>query len=162
MFSACREFPYAASAINAVRCSRQQLYALRDHLGLARNVSCRPPSRRDNRAMVDALKHSDGERAGCDGQARSPRWRMHAITTQACVVYVQLRSGAWRFHAEGRTDGDCRPHCPARLACRGSISKRSTCGAVGFLYRAADHHRRRSHGPPRCRQAGDGSSSSCL
>jgi 2-pyrone-4,6-dicarboxylate lactonase len=45
--------------------SRQQLYALRDHLGFARNVVVQATCHgADNRAMVDALVHSSGRARG--------------------------------------------------------------------------------------------------
>ena len=59
--------------------ARQQLFALRDHLGFARNVVVQATCHgADNRAMVDALPHS--ERQGArrrDGQA-------HASPTTSC------------------------------------------------------------------------------
>ena len=45
--------------------SRQQLYELRDHLGFERNVVVQATCHgTDNRAMVDALKHSGGKARG--------------------------------------------------------------------------------------------------
>ncbi|MDP1646817.1 MAG: amidohydrolase family protein [Rubrivivax sp.] len=59
-------FPYAAGRkYTPCDASRQQLYALRDHLGLARNVVVQATCHgTDNRAMVDAVKHADGRARG--------------------------------------------------------------------------------------------------
>src|SRR3981081_1419697 len=65
-FGPAAEFPYAAER-KYTQCdaSRQQLDALRDHLGLARNVIVQATCHgADNRALVDALKHSDGKARG--------------------------------------------------------------------------------------------------
>ena len=59
-------FPYAAERkYTPCDASRDQLYALRDHLGFARNVVVQATCHgADNRAMVDALKHSGGRARG--------------------------------------------------------------------------------------------------
>ena len=59
-------FPYAAGRkYTPCDASRQQLVALRDHLGLARNVVVQATCHgTDNRAMVDALKNADGRARG--------------------------------------------------------------------------------------------------
>ena len=59
-------FPYAAERkYTPCDASREQLYALRDHLGFARNVVVQATCHgTDNRAMVDALKHSGGRARG--------------------------------------------------------------------------------------------------
>jgi len=52
--------------------SKQQLYALRDHLGFARNVVVQATCHgADNRAMVDALVHSEGKARGIATVRRS-------------------------------------------------------------------------------------------
>src|SRR5450755_5141757 len=52
--------------------SKRQLYALRDHLGFARNVVVQATCHgADNRAMVDALVHSDGKARGVATVRRS-------------------------------------------------------------------------------------------
>jgi 2-pyrone-4,6-dicarboxylate lactonase len=59
-------FPFAAERkYTPCDASREQLYALRDHLGFARNVVVQATCHgTDNRAMVDALKHSGGRARG--------------------------------------------------------------------------------------------------
>ena len=61
VFGPGAEFPYAAERkYTPCDASRQQLYDLRDHLGFARNVVVQATCHgADNRAMVDALTHSD-------------------------------------------------------------------------------------------------------
>jgi 2-pyrone-4,6-dicarboxylate lactonase len=60
------QFPFAPERkYTPCDASKEQLFALRDHLGLARNVivqaSCHG---NDNRALVDALVHSNGKARG--------------------------------------------------------------------------------------------------
>src|ERR1700716_3761896 len=66
VFGPAAEFPYAAERkYTPCDASRQQLYALRDHLGLSRNVVVQATCHdADNRAMVDALVHSGGRARG--------------------------------------------------------------------------------------------------
>src|SRR6476469_4796330 len=52
--------------------SKAQLFALRDHLGFARNVVVQATCHgADNRALVDALEHSDGKARGVATVRRS-------------------------------------------------------------------------------------------
>ena len=66
VFGPGAEFPYAAERkYTPCDASRRQLFALRDHLGFARNVIVQATCHgADNRAMVDALEHSDGKARG--------------------------------------------------------------------------------------------------
>src|SRR5882672_8400354 len=66
VFGPGAEFPYAAERkYTPCDASRRQLIALRDHLGFARNVIVQATCHgADNRAMVDALAHSDGKARG--------------------------------------------------------------------------------------------------
>ena len=59
-------FPYAATRkYTPCDASRDQLFALRDHLGLERNVIVQATCHgADNRALVDAIAHSDGKARG--------------------------------------------------------------------------------------------------
>ena len=59
-------FPYAPERkYTPCDAGRQKLYALRDHLGFSRNVVVQATCHgTDNRAMVDALVHSDGKARG--------------------------------------------------------------------------------------------------
>src|SRR3981081_3025190 len=59
-------FPFAAARkYTPCDASKQQLYALRDHLGFARNVIVQATCHgADNRAMIDALEHADGRARG--------------------------------------------------------------------------------------------------
>src|SRR5260370_30494295 len=60
------KFPYAAERkYTPCDASKHQLYALRDHLGFARNVIVQATCHgADNRAMIDALDHADGRARG--------------------------------------------------------------------------------------------------
>jgi 2-pyrone-4,6-dicarboxylate lactonase len=66
VFGPGERFPYATERkYTPCDASRDQLYALRDHLGFARNVVVQATCHgTDNRAMVDALKHSGGRARG--------------------------------------------------------------------------------------------------
>jgi 2-pyrone-4,6-dicarboxylate lactonase len=67
------EFPYAPERkYTPCDASKQQLYALRDHLGFARNVVVQATCHgADNRAMMDALVHSNGRARGVATVKRS-------------------------------------------------------------------------------------------
>src|SRR5258708_9554008 len=66
VFGPGAQFPYAAERkYTPCDASRQQLYALRDHLGFSRNVIVQATCHgADNRAIIDALDHSDGKARG--------------------------------------------------------------------------------------------------
>ena len=66
VFGPGAEFPYAPERkYTPCDASKQQLFALRDHLGFARNVVVQATCHgADNRAMVDALLHSGGMARG--------------------------------------------------------------------------------------------------
>src|ERR1700693_4738612 len=66
VFGPAAEFPYAEERrYTPCDASKRQLFALRDHLGFARNVIVQATCHgADNRAMVDALAHSDGTARG--------------------------------------------------------------------------------------------------
>ena len=73
MFGPGAEFPYAPERkYTPCDASKAQLYALRDHLGFARNVVVQATCHgADNRAMVDALTHSGGRARGVATVRRS-------------------------------------------------------------------------------------------
>src|SRR6188508_2675605 len=95
-------FPYAPERkYTPCDASKEQLFALRDRLGFTKNVVVQATCHgADNRALLDALKHSDNRRRA---------W---------CAL--QLRQAARGLHAEGRVDGNRRAHRAARLA-RGDL-----------------------------------------
>ncbi len=66
VFGPGAEFPYAPERkYTPCDASKRQLYGLRDHLGFARNVVVQATCHgADNRAMVDALIHSQGKARG--------------------------------------------------------------------------------------------------
>jgi 2-pyrone-4,6-dicarboxylate lactonase len=66
VFGPGTQFPFAPERkYTPCDASKKQLYALRDHLGFARNVVVQATCHgADNRAMVDALIHSDGRARG--------------------------------------------------------------------------------------------------
>ena len=73
VFGPGAEFPYAPERkYTPCDASKQQLFALRDHLGFARNVVVQATCHgADNWAMVDALLHSDGKARGVATVKRS-------------------------------------------------------------------------------------------
>jgi 2-pyrone-4,6-dicarboxylate lactonase len=66
VFGPGSEFPYAAERkYTPCDASKQQLFALRDHLGFTRSVIVQATCHgADNRAMLDALDHADGRARG--------------------------------------------------------------------------------------------------
>jgi 2-pyrone-4,6-dicarboxylate lactonase len=66
VFGPGNEFPYAAEPkYTPCDASKQQLLALRDHLGFTRNVIVQTTCHgADNRAMLDALDYADGTARG--------------------------------------------------------------------------------------------------
>jgi 2-pyrone-4,6-dicarboxylate lactonase len=73
VFGPGAQFPYAPERkYTPCDASKQQLYALRDYLGFARNVVVQATCHgADNRAMVDALVHSSGRARGVSTVGRS-------------------------------------------------------------------------------------------
>jgi 2-pyrone-4,6-dicarboxylate lactonase len=73
VFGPGAEFPYAPERkYTPCDASKHQLYALRDHLGFARNVVVQATCHgADNSAMVDALVHSSGRARGVATVKRS-------------------------------------------------------------------------------------------
>jgi len=73
VFGPGEEFPYAPERkYTPCDASKAQLYALRDHLGFARNVVVQATCHgADNRAMVDALVNSGGKARGVATVKRS-------------------------------------------------------------------------------------------
>ena len=138
--------------------ARQQLFALRDHLGFARNVIVQATCHgADNRAMVDALPSQPAA-----GRAASRPSGAASATPSSSALHdagrarraLQFRQASRRLHAEGRADGDRRPHREARLARRHLFRGGRPARALGLLHRAADDGRRRPHGPARRDEAG--------
>ena len=66
VFGPGARFPYAPERkYTPCDASREQLFALRDHLGFARNVIVQATCHgADNRALLDALEHSDNRARG--------------------------------------------------------------------------------------------------
>lgn len=66
VFGPGHRFPFAPERkYTPCDASKDQLWALRDHLGFSRNVIVQATCHgADNRALVDALKHSDGKARG--------------------------------------------------------------------------------------------------
>jgi len=73
VFGPGAQFPYAPERkYTPCDASKAQLFALRDHLGFARNVVVQATCHgSDNRALVDALVHSDGRARGVATVRRS-------------------------------------------------------------------------------------------
>ncbi len=73
VFGPGAEFPYAPERkYTPCDAGKAQLYALRDHLGFARNVVVQATCHgADNRALVDALVHSNGKARGVATVKRS-------------------------------------------------------------------------------------------
>ena len=98
VFGPGAEFPYAPERkYTPCDASKQQLYALRDHLGFARNVVVQATCHgADNRAMVDALAHSGGKARGVATVRRSVSdAELRRCTTPACAACASISSSGW-------------------------------------------------------------------
>ena len=132
------EFPFAPERkYTPCDASNEQLYALRDHLGFARNVVVQATCHgADNRAMVDALIHSGGKARGVATVKRSVTddelQAMHA--SRRARRALQFRQTAGRLHPEGRADRDRHAHQTARLACGDLFRGGRSAGIVGLLH----------------------------
>ena len=144
--SGVAQFPYAPERkYTPCDAPKEKLFALRDFLGFERNVIVQATCHgNDNRALVDALAHSDGRARGVasvgrdvtdaelEGDARRRRAR-HAL---------QLRPPARRFHAARGAVRHRPPDRAARVA-RGRVFRGAgPARAVGLLHDAP--HRRSS------------------
>jgi hypothetical protein len=98
VFGPGAEFPFAPGAqVHALRRQQGQLFALRDHLGFARNVIVQATCHgADNRAMVDACLASGGKARGVATVRRSvsdPSCR--PCTPPACAACASTSSSGW-------------------------------------------------------------------
>ena len=157
VFGPGAEFPFAPERkYTPCDASKAQLFALRDHLGFARNVIVQATCHgADNRAMVDACVAAQGKARGIATVRRSvtDAELQAAARRRRARRALQLRQAPGRLHAEGRTAGDRRAHLEARLARGDLLRGGGPARAVGFLHRAAHHRGGRSHGPARRGQA---------
>src|SRR5437879_11872549 len=104
VFGPGAQFPYAPERkYTPCDASKQQLYALRDYLGFARNVVVQATCHgADNQAMVDALVHSGGRARGVATARRSVTHRELQELPASGV-----RGGRISFV---RRQGGCPPH----------------------------------------------------
>ena len=120
VFGPGNEFPFATERkYTPCDASKTQLYALRDHLGFARNVVVQATCHgADNRAMVDALIHSNGQARGVatvkcsvtdtelqamhDAGVRGVRFnfvkRLVDCTPKDALLEIATRIKAWGWH----------------------------------------------------------------
>jgi 2-pyrone-4,6-dicarboxylate lactonase len=96
-----RVFPYAPEPqVHALRRGKDQLFALRDHLGFSRNVIVQATCHgADNRALLDAIAHSDGRARGVATveAGRQPRELKRLHDGGRARRAVQLRQAAGRL-----------------------------------------------------------------
>ncbi len=158
VFGPGAQFPYAPERkYTPCDASKAQLYALRDHLGFARNVVVQATCHgADNRAMVDALRHSNGKARGVATVKRSVSDNELQSMHDAGVRGV-------RFNFVKRlvdfTPKDELMEIAGRIAQLGwhvviYFEAVDLPELWDFFTAPADHRRRRSHGPPRREQAG--------
>jgi 2-pyrone-4,6-dicarboxylate lactonase len=99
VFGPGAEFPYAPERkYTPCDASKQQLFALRDHLGFARNVIVQATCHgADNRAMVDACMASGGKARGVATVRRSvtATTNCRPCTPPACAACASTSSSAW-------------------------------------------------------------------
>jgi hypothetical protein len=134
VFGPGAQFPYAPERkYTPCDASKDQLFALRDHLGFDKNVIVQATCHgSDNRALVDALKalQQQGARRG-HRQARCDRRRVAGHARRRCARHaLQLRQASGRLHAARGAAGDCQPHRAAGLACGGVLRGAGLARAV--------------------------------
>ncbi len=99
VFGPGAEFPYAPERkYTPCDASKQQLFALRDHLGFARNVVVQATCHgADNRAMVDALLafRRQGARRRHRQAQHQRRRACRRCTPPACAACASTSSSAW-------------------------------------------------------------------
>ena len=107
VFGPGAEFPFAPERkYTPCDASKAQLYALRDHLGFARNVVVQATCHgADNRAMVDALLHQQQRQSAWRGYRQTQRHRrrtaVHARRWRArCALQLCQTPGG--LHAQRR------------------------------------------------------------
>ena len=132
------EFPFAPERkYTPCDASKEQLFALRDHLGFDRNVIVQATCHgTDNRALVDALRSSNDRARG-------------VATVDRDVTDAELRAmhdagvRGTRFNFVKRLVDftprevlarDRQPYRAARLACRRLFRGGRSAGVVGFLH----------------------------
>ena len=102
----------ARAQVHALRrAARTQLFALRDHLGFARNVIVQATCHgADNSALVDALRRADGRRAGSRRSRRDVTDAELARPARGRRPRgaLQLRQAAGRLHARREELADDR------------------------------------------------------
>ena len=130
---------------------KEKLFALRDFLGFDKNVIVQATCHdTDNRALVDALVHSNGKAKGIAfvGEEITDHELQGARPRRRQGRALQLHQAAGRFHAQGRDAAHRHAHRHARLAHRDLFRARRSRrdGAVPAV--AADHAGVRPHGLP--------------
>jgi len=102
VFGPGAEFPYAPERkYTPCDASKQQLFALRDHLGFERNVVVQATCHgADNRAMVDALLHSGGKARGVATVRRSVNFvrRLVDFTPREELMEIAARIAPLGWH----------------------------------------------------------------
>ena len=158
VFGPGAEFPYAAERkYTPCDASRQQLFALRDHLGFARNVVVQATCHgADNSAMVDALKHSGGKARGVAtvrrGVSDTELQAMHEAGVRG--VRFNFVKRLVDFTPKDELMEIAGAYRKTRLACRDLFRGGRSAELWDFFTALPTIDRRRSHGPARCRQAG--------
>ena len=151
VFGPGAEFPFAPERkYTPCDASKAQLFALRDHLGFARNVIVQATCHgADNRAHGRRLPLSGGKARGVATVRRSVTRRGTARLHAAGVRGVRFNfvKRLVDFTPKDELMEIAGRIAQARLA-RGDLFRGGRpARIVGFLHRAADHRRRRPHGP---------------
>ena len=152
------EFPYAPERkYTPCDASKAQLFALRDHLGFARNVIVQATCHgADNRAMVDACLSSGGKARGVATVRRD-------VSDEELKRLHEAGVRGVRFNFVKRlvdfTPKDELMEIAGRIARLGwhvviYFEAVDLPELLGLLYRASDHDRRRPYGPARRDEAG--------
>ena len=119
VFGPAAQFPFAAERkYTPCNASKDQLFALRDYLGFDRNVVVQATCHgKDNRALADALRHSNGRARGVatddsgtdqygvalGGSNRPKRKRRRSVWLSARSTSSSTRPSRWRVSLSSRS-----------------------------------------------------------
>ena len=159
VFGPGAEFPYAPERkYTPCDASKAQLFALRDHLGFARNVIVQSTCHgADNRAMVDACRASGGRARGVATVRRgvTDRELARSARRRRARRALQLPQAPRRLHARAtswRRSPGASSHWAGTSWC---TSRRATCRVLwDFFTGLPTTGRCRPHGPARRHESG--------
>ena len=131
VFGPGAEFPFAPERkYTPCDAGKEQLFALRDHLGFERNVIVQATCHgADNRAMVDALPRERRQARGVATVSRDVTDARTAAscTTPACAACASISSSGWSTSRRATSCQEIAARIARSAGTSSSISRRRTC-----------------------------------